>query len=120
MKKTLIVLLFLLTAFTKNIIAQSTANVTFQVDMNNLDPTTFTTPEVNGSFNNWCGNCWAMSDADGDNVWDIVGTIDVNTDYEFKFSADGWGIQETLLQGSPLTFNSLFVNPKFVIVQGEP
>ena len=52
MKKLLIVLLFLLTAFTQNIIAQSTANVTFQVDMNNLDPTTFTTPEVNGLLRN--------------------------------------------------------------------
>jgi len=119
MKKLLVVLLFLLTAFTQNIIAQSTANVTFQVDMNNLDPTTFTTPEVNGSFNNWCGNCWAMSDADGDNVWDIVGTIDVNTDYEFKFSADGWGIQETLLQGSPCTITNFGFTNRLINVSGD-
>ena len=24
----------------------------------------FTTPEVNGNFNNWCGSCAAMSDPD--------------------------------------------------------
>ena len=43
-------------------------NVTFQVDMNTVDPATFTTPEVNGTFNSWCGNCAAMTDADGDNI----------------------------------------------------
>ena len=70
-------------------------NVTFQVDMSNVDPTTFTTPEVNGTFNNWCGSCAPMSDADGDNVWDI--TINLpNGPAEFKFSADNWGIQESL------------------------
>ena len=52
--------------------------------------------EVNGTFNGWCGNCNAMSDADGDNIWDI--TIDLaNGSYEFKFSADNWVIQENLL-----------------------
>ena len=74
-------------------------NVTFQVDMNNVDPSTFTTPEVNGTFNGWCGSCAAMSDPDGDNIWDV--TIDLASgNYEFKFSADTWGIQETLLPGS--------------------
>ena len=43
-------------------------NVTFQVDMNNYTGT-FTAPEVNGTFNSWCGNCAAMTDADGYNVW---------------------------------------------------
>ena len=112
-------LLLILVAFTQNIIAQSTANVTFQVDMTNVDPTTFTTPEVNGAFNNWCGNCWAMSDADGDNVWDVVGTVDVNTDYEFKFSADGWGIQETLLQGSPCTITNFGFTNRLINVSGD-
>ena len=64
--------------------------------MNNVDPATFTTPEVNGTFNGWCGSCAAMTDADGDNVWEV--TIDLaNGPYEFKYSADGWGIQEDLL-----------------------
>ncbi len=98
--------------------AQNTANVTFQVDMSNVaDP--FTIPEVNGSFNSWCGNCWAMSDADGDNIWDVVGTIDVNTDYEFKFSADNWGIQETLLQGSPCTMTNFGFTNRLLNVSGD-
>ena len=32
--------------------AADSANVTFQVDMNGVS-SSFTTPEVNGSFNNW-------------------------------------------------------------------
>ena len=35
--------------------------------MNNVDPTTFTTPEVNGLLMGG-GNRNAMSDADGDNL----------------------------------------------------
>ena len=50
--------------------------------MNTVDPATFTIPEVNGTFNSWCGNCAAMTDADGDNIWEI--TIDIaNGAYEF-------------------------------------
>ena len=35
----------------------ATVNVTFQVDMGLVAAGTFTTPEVNGTWNNWCGNC---------------------------------------------------------------
>jgi len=72
----------------------SNFNVTFQLDMNNVT-TSFTTPEVNGTFNGWCGNCWAMSDADGDNIWDYTISIPSGS-YEYKFSADNWTIQEDL------------------------
>ena len=43
--------------------------VTFRVDMNNVSQA-FTIPEVNGTFNNWCGSCWAMEDLDGDGIWE--------------------------------------------------
>ena len=93
-------------------------NVTFQVDMNNVDPTTFTTPEVNGTFNGWCGNCNPMSDADGDNIWDI--TIDLaNGSYEFKFSADNWGIQENLLSGSWCTMTNWGFTNRTLNVSGD-
>ncbi|MFZ4784947.1 MAG: hypothetical protein ACOYLH_05670, partial [Flavobacteriales bacterium] len=46
-------------------------NVTFRVDMSNVTDA-FTAPEVNGTFNNWCGNCAAMSDVDADNIWEIT------------------------------------------------
>lgn len=78
-----------------------TYNVTFQVDMNNYTGS-FTTPEVNGVFNGWCGNCSAMSDSDGDNIWDI--TVPVAEDsIEYKFSFDNWTGQENLVAGSSCT-----------------
>ncbi|MFM1998953.1 MAG: hypothetical protein RL204_900 [Bacteroidota bacterium] len=84
-------------------------DVTFQVDMNNVtDP--FTTPEVNGQFNSWCGNCAAMSDANADGIWDVTIQLEAGT-YEYKFSADAWGIQETLTEGDACTVNAApFVN----------
>ena len=46
-------------------------NITFQVDMSQVtDP--FTAAELNGTFNGWCGNCDAMSDVDGDSIWDVT------------------------------------------------
>ena len=50
--------------------AMAQVDVTFQVDMNGV--TGFTTPEVNGTFNTWCGNCAPMSDANADGVWDLT------------------------------------------------
>ena len=93
-------------------------NVTFQVDMNDVDPTTFTTPEVNGTFNGWCGSCAAMTDADGDNVWEV--TIDLaNGAYEFKYSADAWGIQESLLPGSWCTVSNFGFTNRTLNVTGD-
>jgi 1,4-alpha-glucan branching enzyme len=78
-------------------------NVTFQVDMSQQSG--FTTPEVNGTFNNWCGNCFQMTDANGDNIWEATTDLPAGT-YEYKFSADAWGMQETLLPGSACTVTS--------------
>ncbi len=74
-------------------ILQTSYNVTFQVDMSNV--TGFTIPEVNGEFNNWCGNCWPMTDANSDNIWEFTTLVDTALQ-EFKFSADTWSIQENL------------------------
>lgn len=82
--------------------------VTFQLDMS--QQTGFTTPEVNGTFNGWCGACNSMSDANGDNIWDVTLSINPGT-YEFKFSNDAWAGQESLIAGSPCTVtNSGFTN----------
>ena len=43
--------------------------VTFKLDMTGYVGPPFSIPEVNGTFNNWCGSCWAMEDLDGDNIW---------------------------------------------------
>ena len=75
-------------------------NVTFLVDMNQV-PDAFTTPEINGEFNNWCGNCNPLSDDDTDNIWETTiefssSTYQPGDTVEYKFSADFWTIQETL------------------------
>ena len=71
----------------------ATVNVTFQVDMGLVAAGTFTTPEVNGTWNNWCGNCNPMTDADGDGVWEATISL-LSGSYEYKYSADAWTIQE--------------------------
>ena len=96
MFKKLLAFSFLALAF----FGASAFNVTFRVDMS--QQTGFIAPEVNGSFNTWCGNCFLMTDVDGDNIWEATTDIAAGT-YEFKFSADNWGTQETLLQGTPCT-----------------
>jgi 1,4-alpha-glucan branching enzyme len=78
-------------------------SVTFQLDMQNVSG--FTTPEVNGTFNGWCGNCNAMSDVNGDNIWETTVTIPAGN-YEYKFAYDNWTGQETLTPGSACTMTT--------------
>jgi hypothetical protein len=90
-------------------------NVTFQVDMNNYTGT-FTTPELNGTFNNWCGNCAAMADPNNDNIWTITIPLNQGSTVEFKFSHDNWGGQEMLPpSGSCTNGNTQFTNRVLVV-----
>ena len=82
----------------------STYDVTFKVDMSQYTGN-FTTPEVNGTFNNWCGNCNAMSDADGDNIWEVTLNL-TEGNYEYKFAHDSWLGQENLTPGSSCTMTT--------------
>ena len=116
MKNKYITLLVALTSFFSA--TSQNYNITFQVDMNTVDPATFTTPEVNGTFNGWCGNCAAMTDANGDNIWDVTISMAAGS-YEFKFSADNWGIQESLLPGSPCTVTNFGFTNRILNVSGD-
>ena len=90
-------------------------NVTFQVDMNQVTAG-FTTPEVNGFWNNWCGNCNAMSDANGDGIWEVTIPLEVGTTQEYKFSADAWTIQEMNDPTAPCTNgNATYTNRVLVV-----
>ena len=90
-------------------------NVTFQVDMNQVTAG-FTTPEVNGFWNNWCGNCNAMSDANGDGIWEVTIPLEVGTTQEFKYSADAWTIQEMNDSTAPCTNgNATYTNRVLVV-----
>ena len=95
------ILFAILSIFSLSATAQ--VDVTFQVDMTGV--TGFTTPEVNGIFNAWCGNCAPMSDANGDGVWDLTISLAPGT-YEYKYSFDNWSGQETLVPGSSCTMTT--------------
>ncbi|MGC6531542.1 MAG: hypothetical protein ACON34_00920, partial [Flavobacteriales bacterium] len=70
-------------------------NVTFTVDMNNYGTpgVDFTTPEVNGGFNGWCGGCNPLSDPEGDNIWTTTIPLPIGS-YDYQFAVDSWTDQE--------------------------
>ncbi|MDC3153806.1 plastocyanin/azurin family copper-binding protein, partial [Bacteroidota bacterium] len=122
MKKNItLILAVFFASLTSNSNAQTAADsayVTFQVDMSTVS-STFITPEVNGTFNSWCGACWTMSDPDGDNIWQATGRILKSTPYEFKFSADSWSIQESLFSGLPCVISQWGYTNRTLNVTGD-
>lgn len=78
------------------------SSVTFKVDMSQYNLAPGLVPEVNGTFNGWCGNCNPMSDANADGVWETTVVIP-NGSYEYKFSISNWAQQESLTPGSSCT-----------------
>lgn len=85
---------FLLTDTSNSTCLPQNVSVTFSVDMNNTTAS-FTTPEINGDWNSYCGNCDPMSDPDGDNIWETTLTL-LSGSYEYYFTADNVLIEETL------------------------
>ena len=93
----------------------ATKNVTFNVDMNQVTQA-FTTPEVNGLWNNWCGNCNPLTDANGDGIWTTTLPLTIGSTQEYKFSADAWTIQEQNNPAAPCTNgNATYTNRVIVI-----
>ena len=92
----------------------ATSNVTFNVDMNQVTQA-FTTPEVNGFWNYWCGNCNPLTDANGDGIWTTTLPLPVGSTQEYKFSADAWTIQEQNNPAAPCT-NGNATNTNRVLV----
>jgi hypothetical protein len=76
--------------------------ITFTVDMNQSTMPAGSIPEVNGTFNSFCGSCNAMTDANSDGIWETTISL-VTGSYEYKFSYSAWAGQETLTEGSPCT-----------------
>ena len=93
-------------------------NVTFKVDMSQVS-VSFTTPELNGTFNGWCGNCNSMSDADGDNIWDVTIPLDSGSTVEYKFSADTWSIEEMNDPNASCTNGDTVNTNRILIVPGS-
>lgn len=96
----------------------TTANVTFRVDMNEFTGT-FTTPEINGTFNNWCGNCAPMTDANNDDIWQITINLPIGDTIEYKFSHDNWGGQETNNPAGACTNGNQQFTNRVLVVRGD-
>ena len=79
----------------------TTADVTFKVDMDGYTGS-YTTVNLNGVFNGWCGSCAEMTDDDGDNVYELTVNVSIGT-IEYKFTVDGWTDQEMFTEGDPCT-----------------
>jgi hypothetical protein len=95
----------------------TTSMVTFKVDMNEYTGT-FTSIELNGTFNGWCGNCNPMSDEDGDGVWEVTLELD-NGSIEYKFTHDNWAGQEEFLGGEPCTVTNDGFTNRFLEIAGD-
>lgn len=93
-----------------------TYDVTFRVDMSQVTDA-FTTPEVNGEFNGWCGNCAPMTEV-GAGVWELTISLEEGS-YEYKFSADNWTIQEELTSGDACTVTNDGFTNRFIEVSAD-
>ncbi|NBW30969.1 MAG: hypothetical protein EBR35_06920, partial [Flavobacteriales bacterium] len=100
-KTTKIFCLFILSSL--GLYAQT--NVTFKVDMNQSTMPAGSIPEVNGTFNGWCGSCASMTDANADGVWEKTISLAAGM-YQYKFSYSNWTGQETLIPGSSCTITT--------------
>ena len=60
-----------------------------------------------------------MTDTNGDNIWDVTGKVLKNINHEFKFSADGWGIQENLFSGDPCVVSAFGFTNRTLNVSGD-
>jgi hypothetical protein len=93
----------------------TTRNVTFQVDLSQYTGGPYTQVNLNGTFNGWCGSCAVMTDANNDSIYEI--TVAVSTDtIEYKFTLDGWTVDEQFAGGEPCTktvggFTNRFLAP---------
>jgi hypothetical protein len=85
-------------------VVSTSHNVTFKVDMNEYSEP-FTTIQLNGTFNGWCGACNPMSDDNGDGVWELTIELEEGP-IEFKYTYDAWAGQEELAPGSPCTITT--------------
>ena len=101
-------------------IAQTTYNVTFQVDMNQYNATNISNVEVFGSFNNWAGGVNIMSDSNNDGVYEATVAIPAGA-IEYLFFVDSNAMFEynpedfSSTQPFCTTGNPPFVNRSFTV-----
>ncbi|MGB0424027.1 MAG: family 16 glycosylhydrolase, partial [Flavobacteriales bacterium] len=78
----------------------------FEVDMNEAGLQPGDLVHLNGTFNNWCGDCNQMFDANLDGIYELDLFLSAG-DYEFKFTTNGWfGLIEQFDIGASCTITS--------------
>ena len=95
----------------------SSVNVTFKVNMNNYTGI-FSSVNLNGTFNSWCGTCAPMSDSNGDGIYELSVVVPTSG-IEYKFTVDGWNDQENLVAGDPCTITSGGYTNRFLLPVGD-
>jgi hypothetical protein len=63
--------------------------VTFQVDMKAVTLAPADIVYVQSTFNQWCGVCNPLEDADADGVWTVTLPLAPGS-YEYKYTTNGW------------------------------
>ncbi len=84
-------------------LASTVSPVHFSVDVSALDLNPWDRVYLNGGFNNWCGNCTPMTDADGDGVWEASLTLPAGN-HEYLYTINGWDQVGGAPQGSSCDF----------------
>jgi hypothetical protein len=95
----------------------STNLVTFKVDLTQYTGS-FTGAFVNGNFNNWCGSCNPMNDQDNNGIWEAILPIDADS-IEYKFTLDGWTVEETFSPGDPCTKTTAGFTNRLTVLLGD-
>lgn len=97
------------------IIQMPDPNITFKVDMAEYAGTITTGVFINGSFNNWCGNCNPMTNTSG-SVWEVTLPLSAGP-IQYKFTVDGWNDQENFVGGESCvdTIADGFFNRYYVV-----
>jgi hypothetical protein len=90
-------------------------NITFKVDMTDYTSPIATGVFLNGSFNNWCGNCTPMTNTSG-SIWEVTLPLAAGP-IQYKFTVDGWDDQEFFTGGEPCvdTIADGFFNRYYVV-----
>jgi hypothetical protein len=83
----------------------TTSNVTFSVDMSEYTGSTASGVYIAGTFNSWCNNCNALTDANNDGIWEVTLPITHGT-IQYKYTIDGWNSPENLTAGTPCVLTS--------------
>jgi|GEM_PF-709819 uncharacterized protein YjdB len=92
-------------------------DVTFSVDLTRYSGT-INEVFVTGSYSSWCEKCNALSDANGDGVWEV--TLPLTQDsIEYKFIVNDFGSDETFAGGESCTKTSGSFTNRFTLISGN-